>query len=54
MDMNIESRKLIVCAMHLNNANQLKLKFTETKIVNLEMFSHVRILNPNIMNKYCL
>lgn len=47
MDMNMESRKLIVCAMNLNNANQLKLKFTDTKIVNLEMFSSVRILQTN-------
>jgi hypothetical protein len=52
MDMNMESRKLIVCAMNMNNANQLKLKFTDTKIVNLEMFSHVRILKTNLMNKY--
>ncbi|XP_025424667.1 uncharacterized protein LOC112693690 isoform X2 [Sipha flava] len=37
-DMDKKSKKLILFAMKLNNANDLKLKFTQTRIVNLEMF----------------
>lgn len=45
IDMDLKSKKLILCAMIINNANQLKLKFTSTNIVNLEMFSHVCMNN---------
>jgi len=41
--MNIKCKKLILLTMKLNNANHKKLKFTETKIVNLEMFFKVSI-----------
>ncbi|XP_022160430.1 odorant receptor 46a-like [Myzus persicae] len=36
---DIKCKKLILLAMKINNANHLKLKFTNTKIVNLEMFT---------------
>lgn len=41
--MDLKSKKMILFAMIMNNANKLKIKFTSTKIVNLEMFSHVSI-----------
>lgn len=41
-DMNIKSKKLILCSMLMNNAYQQKLKFTSSKVVNLAMFTHVR------------
>ncbi|XP_022170316.1 uncharacterized protein LOC111033728 [Myzus persicae] len=37
-EMDMKSKKLILIAMQLNNANQKKLRFTRTRIVNLEMF----------------
>ncbi|CAI6373122.1 unnamed protein product [Macrosiphum euphorbiae] len=37
-EMDMKCKKLILLTMTLNNANQKKLKFTRTKIVNLEMF----------------
>ncbi|CAI6373156.1 unnamed protein product [Macrosiphum euphorbiae] len=37
-EMDMKCKKLILLTMRLNNANQKKLKFTRTKIVNLEMF----------------
>lgn len=42
--MNLKIKKIILFNLTLNNANQLKMKFTNTKIVNLEMFSHVSII----------
>lgn len=47
--MDLKSKKLILFNLTMNNANQLKMKFTITKIVNLEMFSHVSI---TITTKY--
>jgi len=41
--MDLKSKKMILFNLIINNANQLKIKFTNTKIVNLEMFSHVSI-----------
>ncbi|XP_060876929.1 uncharacterized protein LOC132949860 [Metopolophium dirhodum] len=37
-EMDMKCKQLILLTMKLNNANQKKLKFTRTKIVNLEMF----------------
>ncbi|KAL4098228.1 hypothetical protein QTP88_022872 [Uroleucon formosanum] len=37
-EMDMKCKKLILLAMKMNNANQKKLKFTRTKIINLEMF----------------
>ncbi|XP_022169059.1 odorant receptor 46a-like [Myzus persicae] len=37
-EMDMKCKKLILLTMQLNNANHKKLKFTGTKIVNLEMF----------------
>ncbi|XP_060869024.1 uncharacterized protein LOC132943898 [Metopolophium dirhodum] len=37
-EMDMKCKKLILLTMQLNNANHQKLKFTRTKIVNLEMF----------------
>jgi len=39
--MNMKCKKLILSTMKLNNTNNQKLKFTRTKIVNLEMFFKV-------------
>ncbi|KAL4083387.1 hypothetical protein QTP88_028711 [Uroleucon formosanum] len=37
-EMDMKCKKLILMTMNLNNADNKKLKFTSTKIVNLEMF----------------
>ncbi|KAL4097258.1 hypothetical protein QTP88_022061 [Uroleucon formosanum] len=37
-EMDIKCKKLILFAMKMNNGDQKKLKFTRTKIINLEMF----------------
>ncbi|XP_060866633.1 uncharacterized protein LOC132942339 [Metopolophium dirhodum] len=37
-EMDMKSKKLILLTMQLNNANQKKLRYTRTRIVNLEMF----------------
>ncbi|XP_016661271.2 uncharacterized protein LOC103309944 [Acyrthosiphon pisum] len=39
-NMDLKSKKMILFNLTINNASQLKMKFTNTKIVNLEMFSH--------------
>jgi len=39
--MNMKCKKLVLLTMQLNNANNQQLKFTRTKIVNLEMFFKV-------------
>ncbi|CAH1724407.1 unnamed protein product [Aphis gossypii] len=36
--MDMKCKKLILLTMRMNNANYKKLKFTRTKVVNLEMF----------------
>jgi len=41
--MDLKSKKMILFNLTINNASQLKMKFTNTKIVNLEMFSHVSL-----------
>lgn len=41
--MNLKTKKLILYHMQMNNANNRKLKYTVTKIVNLELFSSVCI-----------
>lgn len=46
--MDIKSRKLILLTMKMNNANQSKIRFTNSKIVNLEMFTQVRLTNIRI------
>jgi len=46
-DMDIEAKKLILLAMKMNNAHKLYMKITKTKIVNMEMFTHVCIINNN-------
>ncbi|VVC41125.1 Olfactory receptor, insect [Cinara cedri] len=43
IDMNIKSKQLILLTMKINNVNTLKIMFTNTKIVNLEMFTKVCI-----------
>jgi len=40
-EMDMKCKKLILLTMKMNNANQKKLKFIQTKIVNLEMFFKV-------------
>lgn len=39
--MDIRSKLLVLYTMKMNNVNQLKLKYTNTKIVNLEMYASV-------------
>jgi len=39
--MNIRSKKMLLLSMQLNNANELKIKITPRKIVNLQFFSSV-------------
>jgi len=36
--MNMKCKKMILLTMKFNNTKQKKLKFTMTKIVNLELF----------------
>lgn len=42
--MDIERKQLILCAMKVNNANKLSMKFTYFKCVNLELFTNVCII----------
>jgi len=42
--MDIKFKKLLLLAMKLNNANQLKMKATPNKVVNLQLFSSVNVL----------
>jgi len=47
--MDMKSKKLVLLAMRINDAiDTLKLKITNIKIVNLEMFANVRIQNFKI------
>jgi len=46
--MDLKLKKLILFAMQFNNANTLKIKATPKKIVNLQLFSSVKILYMNI------
>nr|UMT69225.1 odorant receptor 29 [Myzus persicae] len=41
LDKSLKYKKKILCAMRMNNANQLKLQVTLTRIVNLELFTGV-------------
>lgn len=41
--MDLESKKLILLSMKMINATQMKLKFTSTKVVSLELFANVSI-----------
>lgn len=50
--MDLKSKKMILIAMKLNNANYLQLKFTINKIVNLEMFTNVCCHYTNLIKKY--
>jgi len=50
--MDLRFKKLLLLAMKLNNANQLKIKATPNKIVNLQLFSSVIILCNNYTHKY--
>lgn len=43
--MDMKCKKLILLTMRMNNANYKKLKFTRTKVVNLEMFFKVNTIN---------
>ncbi|VVC36724.1 Hypothetical protein CINCED_3A012535 [Cinara cedri] len=54
-DMDVKTKKLILLAMKMNNANQLKMKFTNTKVVNLEMYSNVSMpCSMHIINTIAL
>ncbi|VVC28590.1 Olfactory receptor, insect [Cinara cedri] len=50
IDMDIRNKRLILLAMKTNNSNQLKMKFTYTKIVNLEMYSNTMRLCYSIFS----
>jgi len=41
--MDMKSKKFILLTMNMNNANKLKIKITNDKILNLELFSSVSI-----------
>lgn len=41
--MDMKSKQLVLVAMKMNNSYQIKMQFTQTKIINLEMFTNVRI-----------
>lgn len=40
--MDLKFQKLILLAMYMNNANQLMIKASPKKIVNLQLFASVR------------
>ncbi|XP_060834790.1 uncharacterized protein LOC132917852 [Rhopalosiphum padi] len=50
-DMNIKFKKLLLFTMRVNNAENLKMKISINRIVNMEMFSDVRTI---IVIKYIL
>jgi len=41
--MNLIFKKLLLLTMQMNNANQITMKATTNKIVNLQLFSNVNI-----------
>lgn len=43
-EMDMKSKNLILLAMTMNNTNCLKMKFTHTKIINMEMYTTVSII----------
>jgi hypothetical protein len=48
---DIKIKKLILYTMCMNNGNQMKLKFTVTKVLNLEMFTRVCIILKKYVKK---
>jgi len=48
--MGMKCKKLILLTMQLNNANQKKLRYSRSKIVNMEMYFKVRIIRIIITN----
>lgn len=42
-EMDVKSRNLVLLAMIINNTNCLNLKYTNNKVINLELYSNVRI-----------
>ncbi|CAH1724470.1 unnamed protein product [Aphis gossypii] len=50
-EMDMKCKKLISLTMQMNNANYKKLRFTRTKIVNLEMFFKVSTNKVIILQK---
>jgi len=43
-DMNIKFKKLLLFTMRVNNAENLKMKISINRIVNMEMFADVRTI----------
>lgn len=43
-EMDLKCKKLILLTMKMNNAHKQKLKFTQMRIVNLDLFFRVRML----------
>lgn len=41
---SIQSKKVLLLAMRMNNAEKLKLQVTKKQIVNFELFTSVRII----------
>jgi len=55
--MDLKFKKILLIAMKFNNANQLKIKATPNKIVNLQLFSSVGnyfIHKYRIINRYII
>lgn len=50
--MDLRFKKLLLLAMKLNNTNQLKIKATPQKIVNIQLFSSVIIFYTIIYIRY--
>ncbi|KAL4098209.1 hypothetical protein QTP88_022856 [Uroleucon formosanum] len=50
-EMDMKCKKLILLTMKMNNANHKKLKFTRTRIVNLEMFYKIMVYLSNYYPK---
>lgn len=46
-EMDLKSKKLILYAMKMTNANQVNFKLTHTKLVNLQMFTDVSFIRYN-------
>jgi len=43
MKMNLKFKKLLLLAMQMNDANQMMLKASPKKIINLQLFANVSI-----------
>lgn len=50
-EMHVSGRKMVLLGMQINETNYARIKYSNTKIVNLKMYASVRIVISNSTNK---